>query len=185
MSVACSARPGASFLSCRGRKTWLRGHEVHCDLWTGAGGCAVGKGLHLEVGCKGVSVPSCLLGTHIPITLSRAGEELPAPGTSLAQDPHSLDPCQARSHPLADGPLMCTVKRGVEGPGMCPPSFPSSPTDAPSTPLRQQELPQLPERPSSLWLSVPLYSLPASGSCRELIKRSFTTFVWKMKMKTH
>lgn len=75
-SVDCSARPGASFLGCRGRKAWLGGHEFPVTYGQGAGGCVVDKGLLLGVGCQGVSVPSCLPGAQIPVTLSRAGEEL-------------------------------------------------------------------------------------------------------------
>lgn len=76
MGVGCFARPGAVFLGCRGRKVWLGGHEFTVTYGQGARGCVVDKGLHLGVGCQGVSVPSCAPGAQIPVTLSRAGEAL-------------------------------------------------------------------------------------------------------------
>lgn len=75
-SVDCSARPGASFLSCRGGKAWLGGHEAHCDLWTVDRGLCGGQGAALRSWLPGCLCPLLPAGAQIPVTLSRAGEEL-------------------------------------------------------------------------------------------------------------
>lgn len=91
MGVGCFARPGAVFLGCRGRKVWLGGHEFTVTYGQGARGCVVDKGLHLGVGCQGVSVPSCAPGAQI--RWAELGRH------SSARHQHSGEPCPRSSLP--------------------------------------------------------------------------------------